>query len=93
LSPGQQLSQSCHALAQFAIDHSEIFQAWTKGSNYLCCLSTNRDNLKYFAQEVEYNHSVFKEPFFKNRLTAICIEPLPESIHNSLYKQLKLALK
>lgn len=92
LSKGQQLCQSAHALTEFAIEHREIFEAWQKGSNYLCCLSTSYDNLIELSNSINLEKSIFKEPYYNNRITALCVEPTTHVEHNKLYNKLKLTL-
>lgn len=46
LSPGAQVAQSCHALAEFARWHPELFNAWmTPDQHNIVCLSASQEEL------------------------------------------------
>lgn len=92
LSPGQQVVQTAHAIADFAVEHPVEFKAWKYGSNYLCCLSSNDLlGLIRILKRFEAKHTVFREPDIGNEITAIAVECLPKSMHTKLFKQFKLA--
>jgi len=92
---GQQASQICHALTNFALEHKEVFERWNKVSNYICLLKTDDEYslivLMNKATEQNILHSCFTEPDYGNSLTAICLEP--GDITRTLVKDLKLAFK
>lgn len=92
---GQQASQLCHALRQFANDHSEIDKEWYNNSNYICLLSVKSENDLHIlcekAKNLEIAHSKFHEPDFDNALTAICLAP--GALTKKIVSSLKLAFK
>lgn len=95
LSPGQQLVQTAHAVADFAAEHPAEFSAWRNGSNYLCCLTIEQRTLQRLIHKMEQlyvKHTIFREPDIGNQITAIAVECLPKSIHTKLFKNFKLAL-
>lgn len=95
MSPGYQVVQSAHAIADFSIKHKEIFKSWQQGSNYLCCLSTDsKSSLEKFIQKLEQlgiKHSVFYEPDI-DEITAVCSEPLNKKEHTRIFSKFKLTL-
>lgn len=88
--------QTAHAVADFAIEHSEQFKAWQKGSNYLCCLCVEtEESIKGLIEELKFfniKHTVFKEPDIDNQITAVAVESLPEKLHKKFFKNLKLTM-
>ncbi len=95
LSPGQQLVQTAHAVADFSVEHPEAFNSWKHGSNYLCCLNLTPDRLTSLTKvltNLMVRHTVFREPDIGNEITAIAIEALPKTMHTKIFKHFKLAL-
>ncbi len=94
LSKGLQVVQSAHAIANFAIEHNDVFVAWQKGSNYLVCLSVEtREELVHLAERLklfDIKLTEFREPDVNNELTAICVQSLPKKMHTKIFKSLKL---
>lgn len=93
LTDGYRLVQTAHAIADFATEHRQQFEAWKKGSNYLCCLEIDKVRLGRLIDHLELLNikcTVFREPDIGNQITAICVEALPQDIHKKLFKNLKL---
>jgi peptidyl-tRNA hydrolase len=95
ISPGYQAVQSCHALRQFTAEHPEIDSEWFSASNYLALLSVSDEvalmKLITKADEAGLRWSAFREPDVGGKITAIAIEPHPETAR--LCKNLPLALR
>lgn len=95
LNFGQQASQLCHALMQFAQEHNEIKNCWFNNSNYICLLSVDSESeLKELCDKsdnLNLRYSKFYEEDLDNQLTAICIEP--NNLTKKLVSSLKLAFK
>ena len=95
LSPGDQMTQSCHAGIDFQHQHPEIAKQWNKESNYLIILSVeNEERLFLCLEKFKYyglKTTEFREPDIENQLTAIAIEP--GELTRKLTKKLPLALK
>ena len=77
MSPGYQLVQSVHGLADFAAEHPNAFRDWQSGTNTLVCLSVpDEPALEKLLQKLEvYGVPVtpFREPDVNNQLTSFCI--------------------
>jgi len=67
LSKSQQGVQGGHALAQYALDHSEEFKIW--GNHTIVYLKVDYDYLRIFESNEKF--SCFYEPDIGNQLTAI----------------------
>jgi peptidyl-tRNA hydrolase len=95
LTFGQQASQLCHALREFANDHPEIDRDWYNNSNYICLLCVKTENelneLCEKANNLDIPYSNFYEPDLNGELTAICIAPSP--LTKKMVSQIKLAFK
>ena len=87
--------QSTHAAINFVFEHPNRAGPWFKDSNYLVQLSVeNEDELKSLIQECEWrylDHTVFREPDIGNQITAIAIEPTPDT--QRLVRRLPLLFK
>jgi len=83
-----------HALREFVQDHPEIDQEWYSKSNYLGLLSVKSENdlilLLEKAMSRGIRASAFREPDIGDRITAIVLEPSPQS--RRLCSSLPLAL-
>jgi hypothetical protein len=95
LTPGAMLAQSCHAMAQFMCENTELAKYWACNSNYICVLEIDDEaalhGLVSRAKEQDIVVSCFVEPDFGNSLTAIALEPRLQS--KKLCSNLKLALR
>lgn len=95
LEPGYKVAQSVHAVANFAIEHTENLRAWHYNSNYICCLETSLARLEYIISLLDIlkiKYVKFLEPDIGNVLTAVAIQALPAKEHKKLFKNLKLTL-
>ena len=95
LTPGYKVVQTSHALADFAIKHSQEFKEWQQGSNYLCCLESSTEEIETLISRLEdYNikYCIFREPDVGNQMTAIAVQAIPKKQHNKLFKNFKLTL-
>lgn len=95
IAPGYQGVQSQHALRQFTADHPERDAEWFAQSNYLAWLSVADEvelmRLITEAKDRGLRWSAFHEPDVGGQITAIALEPHPETV--KLCKGLPLALK
>ncbi len=77
MSPGYQLVQSVHGLADFAVEHPEAFRNWQSGTNTLACLSVpDEDALEKLLQKLTLLGvplTPFREPDVNHQLTSFCI--------------------
>ena len=92
LSEGYKVVQTSHALANFAIDHSDVFNEWNFKSNYLCCLEISKFKFEILLDKLsllKIKYSVFFEPDISDT-TAVAVEPLSKEQHKKLFKNLKL---
>lgn len=94
LSPGLQISQSCHAARQFQHEHSELEKQWFEQSNTIAILSVPDSaavaKLLDAARAAGISASKFEEPDLGMALTAIALEPSREA--KRLCKSLPRAL-
>ena len=93
MTPGSQIAQSGHAIAQFLFEHPEKSKEWN--NNYLICLSTeNEQSLEKLVLKLntfDIPISMFYEPDLNNQLTSIAFQ---HDIHSRKYTtSLSLALK
>lgn len=93
ITPGYQMAQSGHSIAQYMLDHPEKARQWN--NNFLISLSIDNENkLKTLLERLtDLNVSVssFYEPDINNQLTSIAFES--NEISNRLTASLPLALK
>lgn len=86
--------QSLHALQEFGIHHPEVTKEWYEKSNYLGLLSVKNENdlmvLFCKASSRGIRVAIFREPDIGDRVTAIALEPGPQS--RRLCSSLPLAL-
>lgn len=77
ISPGYQLVQSVHSLANFAIEHFDVFRDWQQGTNTLVCLSVaDEPTLEKLYKKLQvYGVPItpFREPDVDNQLTSFCV--------------------
>jgi len=93
ISPGYQVVQSTHSIADFAYQHPEAFQSWKNDSNSIICLSVASEEklLKLYNKYREVTPStLFYEPDV-DAYTSICLYGNPE-IRKKL-SHLSLSLK
>ncbi len=93
LSDGYKVVQSVHALAEFSYHYRDAFEAWRRGSNYLCCLQASFKKLINIIDQLDLlgiKYTTFHEPDIGNQLTAIAVECLPAEVHKQFFGNLKL---
>lgn len=77
MSPGYQLVQTAHGIANFAAEHPEAFLAWQRGTNTLVCVSTaDEDSLEKLYEKLQkygVPMTAFREPDVNNQMTSFCI--------------------
>jgi len=93
LSPGYQVAQTAHAVAEFAISHPELFEKWYRTSQYVVALESKTlehlSELHKKGKELNIPVAGFHEPDLDNQLTAVAFAP---SEHTAkLLTQLPLA--
>jgi peptidyl-tRNA hydrolase len=95
LTPGLQLAQAVHAMAQFAHDHPNEFTPWQTRSNYLVVVAVdNEDELLELIVTISrkgLQRSAVREPDIGNQVTAVAIEPGADA--KRICAQYPLALK
>lgn len=83
LPEGQQAVQSTHAIIDFVFEHPTRAGPWHRDSNTLVMLTVKDERqLKRLIQKCEYLslcYSAFREPDIGNQITAIAMEPHPET--------------
>lgn len=93
LSPGYQVAQTAHALAEFALRRPEEFSLWQNG--YIVCLqASSASDLKRLhldATELSLDTVAFHEADLGNEMTAIAFTPSPSA--RPFLSQLPLAGK
>lgn len=93
LPPGPQAVQSCHAMAAFAIEHREDFEAWYRGSNTLALVSVeNERELESLADTANLrgiSASDVREPDLEDQLTALALGPEGRKICRGLTPTLR----
>lgn len=95
LSPGYQIVQSTHAVADFIHSFPDISSKWKQESNSIISLSVKNEEslirLTHLLQIKNINFVGFNEPDINNQLTSICIEPslLSQKVTSSLPLSLK----
>lgn len=79
LSPGAQLSQSCHACFEFSFKYPELTGEWHHNSNFIAILAAKNEdeliNLIKRLEEKEIKFAYFRESDLDHQITAIAIEP------------------
>lgn len=91
LSPGYQIAQTAHSIAEWAFKRPRTFRKWRKESAYVISLSA--PDLKGLMLKL-LEHNVDFVPFFEpdiGEVTAITITP--NNLADSLTKKLNLAGK
>jgi peptidyl-tRNA hydrolase len=95
MDPGYMVAQSCHAIAAFGEEHSEINREWMRTSNYIAVLECENENallnLINKADKFGVKFSMFLEPDLNNELTAVALEPCQAS--KKLCSSFRLALR
>lgn len=93
LSPGLQISQSGHSIAQFHLDHPDLASKWN--NNYLISLSVNSEKKlesvlnKLLGMGIPISY--FCEPDINDELTSICF--LESDKTNKVTNKLRLSLE
>lgn len=80
MSPGYQVVQSTHSVADFASEFPDTFMKWKSESNSIICLDAKNEQtlLKFYDQLREITQSViFFEPDV-NQYTSMCVYGTPE---------------
>lgn len=92
LSPGYQIAQSCHAVADYAYENPYQFKQWREGGNYMISLSVESScklaELCLSLTLLGVQHSFFYEDDI-NEHTALCF--VEDERTKELTKNLKLA--
>jgi peptidyl-tRNA hydrolase len=84
LSPGLQLAQSVHAMAEFFDAHPSFARSWRRRSNFLVVVAVpNEEALLALASEAamgrELCTTIVVEPDLGDEHTALAIQPGPEA--------------
>jgi len=92
LPNGPQAVQSCHALAQFQVEHPELFRFWYERSNFLALLAVPDEVSLSLLLERARRRGIpavgFREPDLGGALTAVAPTPTAKG----LVRKLPLAL-
>lgn len=95
ITPGYQVVQTAHAIADFAYEHPDVFRQWKKESNSIITLSIpDEASLKALYDKLlgmTPYVTAFREPDVNDQLTAICVYGTPEI--RKVLSNLPLALK
>jgi hypothetical protein len=79
LSVGQSVAQTAHGVAEFAYQHSTLFQSWKTISNSVVILSSSDlESLKIKLLNKGFQFSDFVEPDLDDKLTVLTILGTPE---------------
>lgn len=73
LRPGQQIAQVAHAVAEFALSHTDIAHAWNRESNYIIALAAARSDIETWRDTED--GIAFHEPDFDDAVTAFAFFP------------------
>lgn len=83
LSDGYKAVQSTHAAINFIFEHPSRAGPWFKNSNYLVELEAEDEeeliSLVIKSERRGIKYTVFQEPDIGNQITAIALEPSPET--------------
>lgn len=94
LTPGYQIAQSAHAVADFAIKHPQVAGEWHRESNYIVCLSVKDESELCLMAEKLMSRNIpfvqFNEPDLDDQVTSIAAYGLDAG---KLFSNLPLALK
>lgn len=92
-TPGYQLPQACHSLADFAYEHPEKFKEWKETSNSIICLSARSEEhlIKLYEKyRTVTEASLFFEPDI-DAYTSACFFGTPQV--RKAFSHLPLSLK
>lgn len=82
LTPGYQVVQTAHAIADFAHDHPDQFRQWKENSNSIITLSIKDEQALIALYErlkaITPYITAFREPDIQDQMTAICVYGTPE---------------
>ncbi len=77
ITPGYQVVQTAHAIADFAHDHSDQFKQWKLESNSIITLAVKDEesliNLFYKLKDKTPYITAFREPDINDQMTALCV--------------------
>ena len=93
ITPGYQVVQTAHAIADFAFEHPTHFKDWKQQSNSIICLSVDNEDklIKYYDKLSKLTPcSIFFEPDV-DQYTSICVCGTPEV--RKMLSHLPLSLK
>lgn len=83
LTPGQKVVQAVHAAVDFVFQHPNRAGPWHEQSNYVAILCVwDEKELLALAERCKarlLDFTIFREPDLDNSVTAIAIEPSPET--------------
>lgn len=80
ITPGYQVVQSCHGVADFAAEHPNLFKEWKETSNSIICLSIDSTDklIKLYDKLSKLTPTIiFFEPDIDD-YTSICLYGTPE---------------
>ena len=95
LTPGYQLAQTVHVVADYIFQNPFSSYRWNKTSNYLVTLSVPDEQAllkladQFLANGIKYTK--FQEPDINNQVTALCMEQ--SDVVRKLCSNFPLALK
>ena len=96
ITPGYQVVQTAHAIADFIYDHPDVSSHWKNESNSIITLATTDEQslirLYERLKQVTPHITAFHEPDVQDQMTAICVYGTPE-IRKKFFSNLPLALK
>ena len=82
ITPGYQLVQTAHAIADFAHDHPDQFKQWKSESNSIITLAVDDEqsliSLFNKLKEITPHVIAFTEPDINDQTTALCVYGSPE---------------
>lgn len=95
LTPGYQVVQTAHAIADFAYDHFDLFKQWKQESNSIITLAVKNEqsliDIYVKLKEITPHITSFREPDIDNQMTAIAVYSTPEM--RKMLCHIPLALK
>lgn len=95
LSPGQQIAQTGHAVAEFCVQRPVEARAWNAGSNTIVCLSVPSETHLRLARDWFEEYTAleeFYEPDFAHELTGLAFLLREDQAYLSKTPHLSLSL-